>query len=146
MKEIIKALGFDPLPTAIIMVQLGVIWYFLKKFYDISKNNQKSIIENFNSILKIRENENQTIKESVSNISNIIGEIKNKINYIDQGSVRQQIMMLIHLYPHRNEEIMKLGKKYFIEFNGNYYLTTIFKEWMDNNNLQYPVWWDDIKQ
>lgn len=146
MKEIIKALGFDPLPTAIIIVQLGVIWYFLKKFYNNSKDNQKKIIDNFNNMIKARETETQIIKESVNNLSKDICDVKQKMEYIDQGNVRQQIMMLIHLYPHRNEEIMKLGRKYFIEFHGNYYLTTIFKEWIDKNNLQYPVWWDDIKQ
>ena len=73
-------------------------------------------------------------------------ELERIIKYIDQGNVRLQIMVLIHLYPQRSEEIMKLGRKYFIEFGGNYYLTSIFKQYIDDNKLQYPVWWDDIKQ
>ena len=72
--------------------------------------------------------------------------LEKTIKYIDQGGVRQQIMLLIHLYPQRSEEIMKLGRKYFIDFRGNYYLTSIFKEYMDKNNLTYPTWWDDVKQ
>ena len=51
MKEIIKALGFDPLPTAIITIQLTVIWFFLRNFYKTQKANQqetqKNILENF---------------------------------------------------------------------------------------------------
>ena len=82
----------------------------------------------------------------IEEIKKAIDDVKNKMDYIDQGNVRQQIMMLIHLYPKRTDEIMKLGRKYFIEFGGNYYLTSIFKEWMDTNNLIYPLWWDDIKQ
>ena len=73
-------------------------------------------------------------------------ELEKIIKYIDQGNVRLQIMVLIHLYPQRNEEIMKLGRKYFIEFGGNYYLTSIFKQYIEENNLQYPTWWDDLKQ
>ena len=73
-------------------------------------------------------------------------ELEKIIKYIDQGNVRLQIMVLIHLYPQRNEEIMKLGRKYFIEFGGNYYLTSIFKQYIEDNHLQYPTWWDDLKQ
>ena len=73
-------------------------------------------------------------------------ELEKIIKYIDQGNVRLQIMVLIHLYPQRSEEIMKLGRKYFIEFGGNYYLTSIFKQYIEDNHLQYPTWWDDLKQ
>ncbi len=85
-------------------------------------------------------------KKEEDKIGERFDSLEKSMKYIDQGNVRQQIMMLIHLYPKRTDEIMKLGRKYFIDFGGNYYLTSIFKEWMDTNNLIYPLWWDDIKQ
>lgn len=84
-------------------------------------------------------NRKDTIKKRFDDLEKIV-------RYIDQGNVRLQIMVLIHLYPHRSEEIMKLGRKYFIDFGGNYYLTSIFKQYIEENNLQYPTWWDEVKQ
>lgn len=72
-------------------------------------------------------------------------ELEKIIKYIDQGNVRLQIMVLIHLYPQRSEEIIKLAKKYFIDFKGNYYLTTIFKQYLDDNSLTYPQWFIQYK-
>lgn len=83
--------------------------------------------------------------ERFKSIEDKMTSIDNKINYIDQGGVRQQIMLLIHLYPQRDEEIIKLAKKYFIDFKGNYYLTTIFKQYLDDNNLTYPQWFIQYK-
>lgn len=85
-------------------------------------------------------------KKEENDVKKRFDALEKTMKYIDQGGVRQQIMLLIHLYPQRSEEIMKLGRKYFIEFGGNYYLTSIFKEYMDKNNLTYPTWWDDVKQ
>lgn len=75
----------------------------------------------------------------------LLQALQKKIDYIDQGNVRLQIMVLIHLYPQRSEEIMKLAYQYFIKFKGNYYLTNIFKQYLDDNNLIYPDWFMDYK-
>lgn len=72
-------------------------------------------------------------------------EMADKLNYLDQGNVRLQLMVLIHLYPQRSEEIIKLGKQYFCSFKGNFYLTTIFKQYLDDNKLIYPDWFIQYK-
>lgn len=73
-------------------------------------------------------------------------ELEKIIKYIDQGNVRLQILVLIHLYPQRSEEIIKLAKKYFIGFHGNYYVTGIFKQYLDDNKLIYPQWFMEYKE
>ena len=75
----------------------------------------------------------------------IIKEIKDKLSFIDQGLVRMQLLVLISNYPSRTEEIMKLAELYFCKFNGNFYLTTLFKTYLDEHNLIYPQWFMQYK-
>ncbi len=77
--------------------------------------------------------------------NSILTDILNKINFIDQGLVRMQLLVLISNYPNRTEEIMKLAEQYFCKFKGNFYLTTLFKQYLDEHNLVYPQWFMDYK-
>lgn len=75
----------------------------------------------------------------------LLQALQKKIDYIDQGNIRLQILFLIHITPQRSEEIIKVAKKYFCDFKGNYYLTGIFKQYLDDNNLMYPDWFMNYK-
>ena len=72
MKELIKALGFDPLPTAIIIIQLGVISFLFRKFY-------KSVTNNFAKVIETRKTEIEVVKKSIQQLSSDIEEIKDKV-------------------------------------------------------------------
>ncbi len=88
-----------------------------------------------------KDSSNKKLKE----INGKFDKLEGKLNYLDQGNVRLQLMVLIHLYPQRSEEIIKLGKQYFCSFKGNFYLTTIFKQYLDDNKLIYPDWFIQYK-
>lgn len=77
--------------------------------------------------------------------NSIIKEIKDRLSFIDQGLVRMQLLVLISNYPSRTEEIMKLAEQYFCKFKGNFYLTTLFKQYLDDNKLIYPKWFIEYK-
>lgn len=78
-------------------------------------------------------------------IEDRFNKIDERMKYLDQGNIRLQILVLIHLYPERSEEIIKLAKKYFVDFKGNYYVTSIFKQYLDDNKLIYPPWFINYK-
>ena len=84
-------------------------------------------------------------KGEVKKIEDEIKNIKINLKYIDQGNIRLQLMFLIKDYPDREEEIIKLAKKYFVDFNGNYYLTKMFKQYLDEHKLLYPTWFEQYK-
>lgn len=77
--------------------------------------------------------------------NSIIKEIKDRLSFIDQGLVRMQLLVLISNYPSRTEETMKLAEQYFCKFKGNFYLTTLFKQYLDDNKLIYPKWFIEYK-
>lgn len=72
-------------------------------------------------------------------------DMNKRIGYMEQGNIRLQLLFLINTQPHRSEEIIKLAKQYFVSFKGNYYLTGIFKQYLDDNKLIYPEWFIHYK-
>lgn len=72
----------------------------------------------------------------------VIKKILSRLDFIDQGLIRMQLLVLISDYPDRVDEIMKLADQYFNKFNGNYYLTSLFKKYLDDSMLTYPTWFN----
>lgn len=70
-------------------------------------------------------------------------KILNKINYIEVGLTRMQLMVLMSDYPNRKEEVMKLAKKYFGELKGNFFLSSIFKSWLKKHKIKKPSWFTE---
>ena len=70
----------------------------------------------------------------------ILKKIQQRLDYIDQGLIRMQLLVLISNYPDRVDEIMLLAEQYFCKFHGNYYLTSLFKKYLDDSLLAYPLW------
>ena len=91
-------------------------------------------------------NRKDSNNKKFTEVSEKFDKLESKINYLDQGNIRLQILVLIHLYPQRSEEIIKLAKKYFVDFKGNYYVTGIFKQYLDDNKLIYPQWFMEYKE
>lgn len=72
-------------------------------------------------------------------------EVKKDILELRQDLTREQLLTLMHDYPDRYEEIIKVAKKYFIDLEGDWYMTTLFTSWLDSAGITKPNWIDDIK-
>lgn len=58
----------------------------------------------------------------------------------EKDIVRGQLMTLIHDYPQRQDEIMEVAHHYFVDLKGNWYMTALFKEWCEAENIEVPNW------
>ena len=102
-----------------------------------------SSVLNFVQFLITRSDNNKKDKITTdSNQNNKILELEGLIKYVMQGNLRIQLLVLIKLCEERSEEIIKVAKKYFVDFNGDWYMTSIFKAYLDENKLVYPKWFD----
>ena len=102
-----------------------------------------SSVLNFVQFLITRSDNNKKDKITTdSNQNNKILELEGLIKYVMQGNLRIQLLVLIKLCEERSEEIIKVAKKYFVDFNGDWYMTSIFKSYLDDNKLVYPKWFD----
>lgn len=62
-----------------------------------------------------------------------------------KDSLRTQLLLLIADYPEDKSEIMRLAEHYFKDLKGNFYLSSIFTEWLKKYNITVPGWFQDLK-
>lgn len=66
--------------------------------------------------------------------------LEKKLTKIEKDSVRSQLMNLIHDYPERKDEIMEVAQHYFTDLKGNWYMTSMFKDWLKEEKIEVPSW------
>ena len=75
-------------------------------------------------------------------VNKSIEEVKKELASMKRDEIRLQLMVLMSDYPNKKEEIMLVAERYFSELDGDWYLTDIFKSWLDENGIEEPVWID----
>ena len=69
--------------------------------------------------------------------------IKSTLKKLEKDGLRTQLLLLILLKPDEQTEILTLGQRYFVKppegLGGNWYMTSIFKNWCDEHKLE-PDW------
>ena len=61
---------------------------------------------------------------------------------LERDGCRTQMLVLMSDYPQEKAELLTLAEHYFCDLGGNWYMTSIFKDWLDNNGMQHPTWFD----
>lgn len=77
----------------------------------------------------------QLIQVSEQNSKSIVELIKN--------DVRMQLFLLIHIVPNNTADILPLAYRYFVELDGDQYLTSQFAEWLESKNIDKPIWFKE---
>lgn len=85
---------------------------------------------------KKEENKDSVLKE--------LKEIKTLCNTHEKDICRSQLLLLIADYPEDKTEIMKLAEHYFEDLNANWYMSSIFNTWLEQNKITKPDWFKDI--
>ena len=75
-----------------------------------------------------------------SGLDDRFNTIEDKLVKNEKDSVRTQLLLLMSDYPERTDEIMEVGRHYFEDLNGNWYMTSIFKNWLDQEKIERPSW------
>lgn len=65
--------------------------------------------------------------------------IEDKLSKLEKDGLRTQLLLLLLLKPEEKQEILKLGEYYFGKLKGNWYLSSLFQKWCDNNGIE-PEW------
>lgn len=71
-----------------------------------------------------------------------ISEIEKKVKRNEVDNVRLQMMLLMSDYPDEKQEIMRVAEHYFKDLRGNWYMTTMFNNWLVHNNIARPEWFN----
>ena len=68
--------------------------------------------------------------------------IKGKLATLEKDGLRTQLLLLILMKPTEQTEILRLAEHYFKVLKGNWYMTSIFNNWLKENKVAEPDWFD----
>lgn len=59
--------------------------------------------------------------------------------------LRIQLAQLMSDFPDNTAEIFELAHRYFVDYNGNSFIKSLFIDWMKKQNLKQPIWFNYTK-
>ena len=107
---------------AIILAVLGSNGLFALIQYFISRHDKKN-------------NQNKEIEARLD-------KLDEKQIVAEKDSCRTQLLILMVDYPDETGEIMRIAKHYFDDLSGDWYLTSLFKQYLHKKDLPDPVWFN----
>ena len=69
-------------------------------------------------------------------------DIEKKVKKAEVDNVRLQMMVLMSDFPDDEQEILRVAEHYFKDLKGNWYMTSMFNNWLKNNNIAEPEWFE----
>ena len=63
-----------------------------------------------------------------------------KLETLEKVVVRGQLLLLVLMTPIETQEILTVAKYYFCDLHGDWYLTSIFNNWLVKNHIAKPEW------
>lgn len=83
-------------------------------------------------------------KDKKDSEQNKIASLEEQIKETQKDGTRMQMLMLIQYYPTAEMEILQLAEKYFIELDGNWYMSGIFNHWLNDHPEAKEEWEDRL--
>lgn len=68
-----------------------------------------------------------------------------KLETLEKDTLRTQILLLILLKPEEKQEILTVSQHYFVVKKGDWYLTSVFNNWITEQGIAEPEWFDKTK-
>lgn len=63
----------------------------------------------------------------------------------ERDNCRIQMLILLNHYSNNVSEIMKVAEHY-ASIGGNWYMTSLFNDWLDKQGIDKPIWWEKDEQ
>lgn len=68
--------------------------------------------------------------------------IKSKLAVLEKDGIRTQLLLLILMKPEEQTEILRIAEHYFKVLKGNWYMTSIFNNWLEEYDIASPDWFN----
>lgn len=68
--------------------------------------------------------------------------IEGRLDKLERDGLRTQLLLLILMRPNEQTEILKIAEYYFDTLKGDWYMTSIFNKWLEDNKVASPEWFE----
>lgn len=78
------------------------------------------------------------------NRKDMLKAIKKKLDKAEKDNCRTQLLLLMSDYPEERKEIFTLAEYYFTTLKGDWYMTSLFKKFLKDMDIDQPVWFSRL--
>lgn len=80
--------------------------------------------------------------EQLKDIKAEIDKLNQRFDELEKSQCRTNLLFLMDRHKEDTGEIMTVAKHYFDDLNGDWYMTPIFKKYLQEQDLPEPVWYN----
>lgn len=92
-------------------------------------------------LIRRRDKKTETRLGISKDVKNIIA----RQNELELDNKRTQLLLLMKEYPRGTNEILTVAQYYFCQLNGDWYMYSIFCQWLKENEIERPIWLKEEK-
>lgn len=134
-------------------ILLMISWYVDKQAsytHDEILKYEKAARDDFTKAIYETRDTIKANKEDSDGKINMFEEHLDKLMKISEDTrkdtLRIQLMMLIKDQPDNTDSILKVAEVYFLELDGDWYMTSEFKKWANAHNIEVPdILWAKVR-
>ena len=67
-------------------------------------------------------------------------DISGTLHKLEKDGLRTQLLLMILMRPQEKKEILTLAQHYFVDLKGNWYMTDVFNNWLEQEKHGKPEW------
>ena len=72
--------------------------------------------------------------------------LKGSLKKLERDGLRTQLLLLLLIQPDEQTEILTIAERYFKKppqgLGGNWYMTSLFKNWLEESKVGKPEWFE----
>lgn len=66
--------------------------------------------------------------------------LSKRLDRLERDGLRTQMLFLILMRPEELQEILTIAEHYFKDLKGDWYMTSIFNKWVEEQGIAEPEW------
>lgn len=81
----------------------------------------------------------ETLEAKLKPLFGKLDKQEEELREIRLDTTRTQLIMLMEHQPHNHDTIIKIAERYFCQLKGDWYMTSLFKDWAKAEDIQIPA-------
>lgn len=108
----------------------------------LSSGALSALITGLFSILQTRKSRKTGLESKVDKVIAEQETIISAQKRHEMDILRVELKLMITAFPDKEEDILRIGEHYFTE-GGNWVMSAVFKQWLDDRNIKIPNWFTE---
>ena len=115
----------------VIIALLGASGIFSFVMFMITRHDKK---------IDTKNESDKEIRDELKTIMDLLEDLRDQVDKNEKDNLRTQLLVLMADYPDNTAELLECAQHYFVDMDGNWYLTPIFAKFVEAHDIGKPEW------